>query len=44
MLSLNEIRARAAKFADYRDLKPHINPDYGIDFSKYYNNFKSLIK
>ncbi len=31
-------------FADYRDYKQHINSDYGIDFSKYYNNFKSLIK
>ena len=31
-------------FADYRDYKHHINPDYGIDFSEYYNNFKLLIK
>lgn len=31
-------------FADYRDLKPHVNPDNGIDFSKYYNDFESLIK
>lgn len=31
-------------FADYRDFKQHVNEDDGIDFSKYYNNFKSLIK
>jgi len=31
-------------FADYRDFKQHINPDEGIDFSKYYNDFKSVVK
>ena len=31
-------------FADYRDLRPHVNKDNGINFSRYFDNFTRLIR